>query len=45
MKLFLWSLWLRATAKERCLPVQRRADIADLKRLVGLAAGRTCVPW
>ena len=37
-KLFLWSLWLRATAKERCLPVQERADIADLKRLVGLAA-------
>lgn len=37
-KLFLWSLWLKATAKERCLPVQERADVADLKRLVGLAA-------
>ncbi len=37
-KLFLWSIWLRATSRERCLPVQERADVEDLKRLVALAA-------
>jgi len=37
-KLFLWSFWLKATAKERCLPIQERPDIADLKQLVALAA-------
>jgi NADPH:quinone reductase-like Zn-dependent oxidoreductase len=37
-KLFLWSLWLGLTAKERCLPVSERPDLADLQKLVDLAA-------
>lgn len=37
-KLFLWSLWLRLTAKERCLPITERVNIEDLRRLVDLAA-------
>lgn len=37
-KLFLWSLWLRLTAKERCRPITERVDIEDLRRLVDLAA-------
>jgi NADPH:quinone reductase-like Zn-dependent oxidoreductase len=37
-KLFLWSFWLKATARERCLPIQERPDVADLKKLVALAA-------
>ena len=34
---YLWSWWLRLTAKERCLPITEKADIADLQRLVELA--------
>ena len=37
-KLFLWSLRLRLTAKERCLPISERPDLADLQKLVDLAA-------
>ncbi len=39
--LFLWSMWAKATSKQRCLVISERADVTDLKRLVDhAAAGR-----
>jgi NADPH:quinone reductase-like Zn-dependent oxidoreductase len=36
--LYGWSWWLRLTARERCMPVMERPNLADLETLVGLAA-------
>jgi NADPH:quinone reductase-like Zn-dependent oxidoreductase len=43
--LFGWSWWLKLTARERCVPVMEKPDLADLETLVGLAAaGRLRAP-
>jgi NADPH:quinone reductase-like Zn-dependent oxidoreductase len=36
--LYCWSWWLRLTAKERCIPVMEKPNLADLETLVRLAA-------
>ena len=36
--LYCWSWWLKLTAKERCMPVMERPNLADLETLVRLAA-------
>jgi NADPH:quinone reductase-like Zn-dependent oxidoreductase len=36
--LYGWSWWLRMTAKERCVPVMERPNLADLQALVRLAS-------
>jgi NADPH:quinone reductase-like Zn-dependent oxidoreductase len=36
--LYCWSWWLKLTARERCVPVMERPDLADLETLVRLAA-------
>lgn len=39
--LYCWSWWLKLTARERCMPVMERPNLADLETLVRLAgAGR-----
>ena len=36
--LYCWSWWMRLTAKERCMPVMERPNLADLETLVAMAA-------
>jgi NADPH:quinone reductase-like Zn-dependent oxidoreductase len=36
--LYCWSWWLKLTAKERCMPVMERPNLADLETLVAMAA-------
>lgn len=36
--LYCWSWWLKLTAKERCVPVMEKPNLADLETLVRLAA-------
>jgi NADPH:quinone reductase-like Zn-dependent oxidoreductase len=37
--LYCWSWWMKLTAKERCMPVMERPNLADLQALVDMAAG------
>lgn len=36
--LYCWSWWMKLTAKERCMPVMERPNLADLETLVAMAA-------
>ncbi len=36
--LYCWSWWLKLTARERCVPVMEKPNLADLETLVRLAA-------
>lgn len=36
--LYCWSWWMKLTARERCMPVMERPNLADLQALVDMAA-------